>query len=100
MAAPARPMAHDDLARLTDPELVAFARERIGGDDAGRETAKRCVALVFERHRGLVRGICAGKAPASVVDDLESTVYVRFVRAVYLRTEVMINPAGLLVKMT
>ncbi len=34
--------------------------------DAGVETAKRCVALVFERHRRLVRAICAAKAP---IDD-------------------------------
>ena len=42
-----------------------------------------CVALVFERRIGLVRGHCAAKAPPGIVDDLASLVYERFVRAVY-----------------
>ncbi len=67
--------------------------------DAGLETAKRCVALVFERHRMLVRSVCGAKAPHDVVDDLEAAVYERFVRVVYLRQRPIEAPAGLLVHM-
>ena len=84
---------------MSDAELVAHAREWIAAGEAGIETAKRCVALVFERHRGLVRAICAAKAPIDDVDDLESDVYERFVRVVYLRRTPIEAPAGLLVVM-
>jgi len=84
---------------MSDADLVAHARERMAAGEAGVETAKRCVALVFERNRGLVRAICAGKAPIEVVDDLESDVYVRFVRVVYLGGTPIEVPAGLLVVM-
>jgi RNA polymerase sigma factor (sigma-70 family) len=94
-----RPTSHGELLRMSDARLVAHARERMAAGEAGIETAKRCVALVFERHRGLVRAICAAKAPLDVVDDLESDVYERFVRAVYLRTAPIEVPAGLLVIM-
>jgi RNA polymerase sigma factor (sigma-70 family) len=80
---------------MSDAELVAHAREH----SAGAETAKLCVALVFERRRALVRAVCAAKAPVDVVDDLESQVYLRFVRVVYTQTTPMQNPSGLLVKM-
>jgi RNA polymerase sigma factor (sigma-70 family) len=84
---------------MSDAQLVAHARERMAASEAGIETAKRCVALVFERHRNLVRTICAARAPLDVVDDLEGDVYERFVRAVYLRTKPIEVPAGLLVVM-
>jgi RNA polymerase sigma-70 factor (ECF subfamily) len=94
-----QPTTHEELLRMSDAQLVAHARERMATGEAGVETAKRCVALVFERHRGLVRAICAGKAPIDVVDDLEGDVYERFVRAVYLRRAPILDPAGLLVTM-
>jgi RNA polymerase sigma-70 factor (ECF subfamily) len=84
---------------MSDAELVAHAREWLAAGEAGVETAKRCVALVFERHRGLVRALCAAKAPIDDVDDLESGVYERFVRVVYLRRTPIETPAGLLVVM-
>jgi RNA polymerase sigma factor (sigma-70 family) len=80
---------------MSDAELVAHAREQ----PPRAQTAKLCVALLFERRRALVRAICAAKAPVDVVDDLESQVYLRFVRAVYTQTAPMQNPSGLLVKM-
>jgi RNA polymerase sigma factor (sigma-70 family) len=80
---------------MSDAELVAHARKH----PPGAQTAKLCVALVYERRRALVRAVCAAKAPIDVVDDLESQVYVRFVRAVYTQTAPMQNPSGLLVKM-
>ncbi|HEY2788338.1 MAG TPA: sigma-70 family RNA polymerase sigma factor [Gaiellales bacterium] len=91
-----RPTPHEELVRMSDAQLVAHARERMATGEAGVATAKRCVALVFERHRGLVRAICAAKAPIDVVDDLEADVYLRFVRAVYLRSTPIGAPAGLL----
>lgn len=94
-----RPTSHAELLRMSDAQLVAHARERMAAGEAGVETAKRCVALVFERHRGLVRAICAARAPIDVVDDLEGDVYERFVRAVYLRRTPILAPAGLLVVM-
>ena len=42
---------------MSDAELVAHARERMGAGEAGLETAKRCIALVFERNRDMVRGL-------------------------------------------
>lgn len=84
---------------MSDADLVAHARDRLPDGDAGIETAKTCVALLFERRRALVRAVCAAKAPVDVVDDLESQVYLRFVRAVYTQTAPMQNPSGLLVKM-
>ncbi len=84
---------------MSDAELVAHARVWLAAGEAGVETAKRCVALVFERHRGLVRALCAAKAPIDDVDDLESGVYERFVRVVYLRRTPIDVPAGLLVVM-
>lgn len=81
---------------MSDAELVAHARECHLEGETGLETAKRCVALVFERNRGLVRAIGASKAPIDIVDDLESAVYERFVRVVYLRTTPVERPAGLL----
>jgi RNA polymerase sigma factor (sigma-70 family) len=85
---------------MSDAGLVAHARERSRTDDpARRETARMCVALVYERRRDLVRACCAAKAAPGDVDDLEQQVYVRFVRAVYHQTAEMVNPAGLLVKM-
>jgi RNA polymerase sigma factor (sigma-70 family) len=79
--------------------LVAHARKYYAEGEAGLETAKRCVALVFERHRDLVRAVCAAKAPIDVLDDLESDVYLRFVRAVYLGAARIESPSGLLVVM-
>jgi RNA polymerase sigma factor (sigma-70 family) len=93
------PISHDELQGMSDAELVACARELYGTGDAGVETAKRCIALVFERHRRLVRALCAATAPIDDVDDLESGVYERFVRVVYLRRRPIENPAGLLVIM-
>jgi RNA polymerase sigma factor (sigma-70 family) len=84
---------------MSDAELVAHARERRLEGQAGIETSKRCVALLFERRRALVRAVCAAKAPIDVVDDLEAQVYLRFVRAVHVQTAPMQNPSGLLVKM-
>jgi RNA polymerase sigma factor (sigma-70 family) len=92
--------SHDQLQRLSDAELVALARERMPEGAAGVETARRAVALVYERHRGLVRALCASKAPLDLVDDLEGAVYERFVRAAYLGRSPIENPAGLLVVMT
>jgi len=92
-----RPTSFDALQQMSDAELVAHARECHAEGEPGFETAKRCVALVFERHRGLVRAIVAPKTPIDMVDDLESAVYERFVRVVYLRTTPIERPAGLLV---
>lgn len=94
-----RPTSFEALRGKSDAELVAHARRYYAEGEAGLETAKRCVALVFERHRGLVRTVCAAKAPIDVVDDLESAVYERFVRVVYLRAKRIERPAGLLVVM-
>jgi RNA polymerase sigma factor (sigma-70 family) len=85
---------------MSDAALVAHARARLPDGDAGLETAKLCVALLFERRHALVRAICAAKAPPDVTDDLESLVYERFVRTVYTHTTPMRNPSGLLVKIT
>jgi RNA polymerase sigma factor (sigma-70 family) len=84
---------------MSDADLVAHARECHAEGEPGLETAKRCVALVFERHRGLVRAIVALKTPIDMVDDLESAVYERFVRVVYLGAKPIDRPAGLLVVM-
>jgi RNA polymerase sigma factor (sigma-70 family) len=94
-----RPTSFDDLRRMSDAELVAHARESHAQGEAGVATAKRCVAVVYERNRALVRAIVASKTPIDMVDDLESTVYERFVRVVYLRTTPIEAPAGLLVVM-
>jgi RNA polymerase sigma factor (sigma-70 family) len=84
---------------MSDAELVAHAREGITEGEAGIETAKRCVALVYLRHRGLVRTVIAAKTPLQAVDDLEGDVYTRFVRTVYLRAAPIESPAGLLITM-
>ncbi len=84
---------------MSDAELVAHARERMGTGEVGLETAKRCIALVFERNRDMVESYCAGKAPIVDIDDLAEEVYERFVRTVYLRTEPIENPSGLLIIM-
>jgi RNA polymerase sigma factor (sigma-70 family) len=84
---------------MSDAELVAHARECHAQGESGVETAKRCVALVFERNRALIRAIVAGKTPIDSVDDVESTVYERFVRVVYTREKPIDRPAGLLVVM-
>ena len=81
---------------MSDAALVAHARERMGTSDAGLETTKRCLALVFERNRDMVRSVCARKAPIDEVDDLAEEVYERFVRTVYLHSEPIENPSGLL----
>jgi RNA polymerase sigma factor (sigma-70 family) len=94
-----RPTSFAALQSRSDAELVAHARRYYAEGEAGLETAKRCVALVFERHRALVRAVCARKAPIDVVDDLEAAVYERFVRVVYLRAKRIERPAGLLVVM-
>jgi RNA polymerase sigma factor (sigma-70 family) len=94
-----RPTSFDALRVMSDADLVAHARECHAEGEPGLETAKRCVALVFERHRGLVRAIVALKTPIDMVDDLESAVYERFVRVVYLGAKPIDRPAGLLVVM-
>ena len=93
------PTSFAALQSRSDAELVAHARKYYAEGEAGLETAKRCVAIVFERHRDLVRAVCAAKAPIGVVDDLESDVYLRFVRAVYLGAARIESPSGLLVVM-
>ncbi len=93
------PTSFAALREKSDADLVAHARKYYAEGEAGLETVKRCVALVFERHRMLVRSVCAAKAPIDVVDDLESDVYVRFVRAVYLGAGRIESPSGLLVVM-
>jgi RNA polymerase sigma factor (sigma-70 family) len=93
------PTSFAALREKSDADLVAHARKYYAEGEAGLETAKRCVAIVFERHRMLVRSVCAAKAPIDVVDDLESDVYVRFVRAVYLGVARIESPSGLLVVM-
>jgi RNA polymerase sigma factor (sigma-70 family) len=93
------PTSFHALRSKTDAELVAHARKYYAEGEAGLETAKRCVAIVFERHRALVRSVCGAKAPIDVVDDLESDVYLRFVRAVYLGATRIESPSGLLVVM-
>jgi RNA polymerase sigma factor (sigma-70 family) len=92
-----RPTPYDELMRMSDAQLVAHARERHPAGAAGLETAKRCVALVFERHRDSVRALCAGRAPAGDVDDLAAEVYARFVRTVYTHTTPVERPGGLLI---
>jgi RNA polymerase sigma-70 factor (ECF subfamily) len=84
---------------MSDAALVARARELYGTGEPGHETAKRCVALVYERHRAIVRATIASRAPLEAVDDLEGEVYLRFVRTVYLRRTPIDVPAGLLVIM-
>jgi RNA polymerase sigma factor (sigma-70 family) len=91
-----RPTSHDELLRMSDAALVAHARERMAAGAAGLETAKRCLAFVFERNRDMVRSACARKAPIDEVDDLAEEVYERFVRTVYLRSEPIEAPSGLL----
>jgi RNA polymerase sigma factor (sigma-70 family) len=93
------PTSFHALRSKSDAELVAHARKYYPEGEAGLETAKRCVALVFERHRMLVRSVCGAKAPAAEVDDLEAAVYERFVRVVYLRAKAIESPSGLLVVM-
>jgi RNA polymerase sigma factor (sigma-70 family) len=93
------PTSFHALQSKTDAELVAHARKYYAEGAAGLETARRCVALVFERHRMLVRSVCGAKAPTDVVDDLESDVYLRFVRVVYLGPARIESPSGLLVVM-
>ena len=93
------PTSFAALQSRSDADLVAHARKYYAEGEAGLETAKRCVAIVFERHRDLVRAVCAAKAPIGVVDDLESDVYLRFVRAVYLGAARIESPSGLLVVM-
>jgi RNA polymerase sigma factor (sigma-70 family) len=93
------PTSFHALQSRSDAELVAHARRYYAEGEAGLETAKRCVAIVFERHRQLVRAVCAAKAPIDVVDDLESAVYLRFVRAVYLGPSRIESPSGMLVVM-
>ena len=94
-----RPTSFDALQQMSDAELVAHARESSTEGAAGVETAKRCVALVYERNQLLIRAIVASKTPIDMVDDLESTVYERFVRAVYTQEKPIETPAGLLVVM-
>jgi RNA polymerase sigma factor (sigma-70 family) len=84
---------------MSDAALVARARELYGTGNAAAETAKRCVALAYERNRDIVRAIVTAKAPLQAVDDLEGEVYERFVRVVYLRSRPIESPAGLLVIM-
>ncbi len=84
--------------RMSDAELVAHARERRPAGEAGAETARRCVALVYERHRAAVRAMCAGRTPPGEVDDVESEVYARFVRTVYTHATPIERPIGLLVR--
>ena len=85
---------------MSDAALVALARERsTARASPAIETARRCVALVYERHRNLVRAAIASKVPLEAVDDLEGDVYLRFVRTVYLRRRPIEVPAGLLVIM-
>jgi RNA polymerase sigma factor (sigma-70 family) len=84
---------------MSDAALVAHARKRMAASEAGLETAKSCIALVFERNRDMVRATCAAKAPPDVVEDLQEDVYERFVRTVYLRREPIETPSGLLVVM-
>ena len=48
---------------MSDAQLVAHARERMATGATGLETARRCVAMVFARHRFTVRAMCAAKAP-------------------------------------
>ena len=93
-----RPTPYDELMRMSDAELIAHARERHPDGAAGLETAKRCVALVYERHRAAVRAMCAGRAPAGAVDDLEGEVYARFVRTIYTHATPVERPFGLLVR--
>ena len=92
----ALPISHDDLQRLSDAELVAFAREQSPLDPVARESAKRAVALVCLRHSGALRAQCAAKANRKDVDDLEILVFERFVKVVYTKTEPMTNPGGML----
>ena len=96
-------MAHDpapleELNQLDDIALVRRARATGGrrDDDAGRETGRRCIAVVLSRHRATIRAVIAAKVPRDVVDDLESDVFVRFVDSVHRRD--ITNPAGLLVR--
>jgi RNA polymerase sigma factor (sigma-70 family) len=93
-----RPTPYEELMRMSDAELVAHARSHHPEGDAGRETAKRCVALVYERHRASVRALCASRSPLGEVDDIESQVYARFVRTVYTSATPIERPFGLLVR--
>jgi RNA polymerase sigma factor (sigma-70 family) len=89
--------SHAELQALDDAELVARARACHTAGAAGPETAKRCLALVFERHRDLVRVTCARNAPRAAVDDLEMSTYAGFLRTVYGGRTPIATPAGLLV---
>ncbi len=89
----------DELERLGDAELVARARDLRGGGAREVEQSKRCLALVFERHREAVRVACAARAPREAVADLEQQVYERFVRFVHTSDERLQHPVGLLVRL-
>ncbi len=93
-------LTHADLQRLSDADLVAFARTHLSDGEPGLGVAKHAVALVFERHRQLVRGLAAVKCPFDAVDDVEAAVYERFVKVCYQKPDPMTNPAGMLVQMT
>lgn len=92
-------LAYTDLERLSDTELIQHARAHIADGGIGSLMAKEAVALVYLRHRDMIRTRIAMKVPRAAVDDCASAVYERFVRLCYRRTELVENFAGLLVRM-
>jgi RNA polymerase sigma factor (sigma-70 family) len=95
---PPHPHRYDQLAPLGDLALVRLAQVSLSQGEPGRETARRCVALVVLRHRDLVRSVIAAKVPPGAIDDVESDVWLRFSRKAYSRDEIT-NPVGLLLRM-
>jgi DNA-directed RNA polymerase specialized sigma24 family protein len=95
---PDHPRHPDDLAPLSDLELVADAQRLYPLAGAERETAKRCVGVVLLRHRDMVRAVVAAKVPREHVDEVESSVFMRFSRKVFIGDQIT-NPVGLLLRM-
>jgi RNA polymerase sigma factor (sigma-70 family) len=95
---PPHPHRYDQLTPLGDLALVRLAQVSLSQGEPGRETARRCVALVVLRHRDLVRSVIAAKVPPGAIDDVESDVWLRFSRKAYSGDEIT-NPVGLLLRM-
>ena len=92
------PRHPDDLAPLSDLELVGDAQRLYPLVGAERETAKRCVGVVLLSHRDMVRAVVAAKVPREHVDEVESAVFMRFSRKVF-SGDAITNPVGLLLRM-
>lgn len=95
---PDHPRHPDDLAPLSELELVREAQRLYPMVGAERETAKRCVGVVLARSRDMVRAVVAAKVPREHVDEVQSEVFMRFSRKVFGGGHIT-NPVGLLLRM-